>query len=1066
MLRSVSLRVVSLLLLLASASLAETGAAQVQAFLENYLRVRERMHSTYSGQAGQTGFEKRSSYNAELVGSYRPDSDDIFTNLYVSGDHVFLGNAFDGLRVIDVADPASPREIGSFPGHTTGVARLISGEILPIATTAQLLFPTAVAFARKHDSLFLADFGSEEGKGALLRIDVVTGEMETLIDGDPLIHPLDIAIDTSGALIVTTTSSTFGDGEGRILRVDPETGTATILMQDSSIPFPYGTAVDSSGAIFIANMFKFDFQAGEFEFGKLIRLDPATGETTTIVKADPESSSEFFFLGDLAFDGNGDIIAIDPGADPFFPPKILRINPRTRKVTTLRSGPPLRTPMSLAVGADGSILIADSNADPRELGITTGAIFRLDPESGSLTTLATGAGVGSPFGLALDQDGELIWTHVDKPVRIADVKVLGDLAVVTNEPPPFPEVLNAGLGGIQILDISDPANPLELAKYTDDFPFGVHNSFIVGDLVYLVENSGGLRIVDIADPRAPFEIGHWEIPQSEQERFSFPSLHDLSVSGDRAYLAYAEAGLRILDVSDPRNPIQIGVYTYPGGWTHSAEPGANGDLVYLTDEQPGGFMRVIDVSDLANPREIAQYKSSSGPVEGDSEISIHNILVKGDLVYVANYQDGFRVVDVSDPTDPVEVGFYIISESYDGFFNGAWTSFPANGLVFVSDLTHGLFIFRFQRPAYLVREVGVRPPQFHLGIETDVILTAQVQAATGGGGAVSVTADLSPLGGSAAVPLFDDGQDGDEVAGDGIFARLLTLTPEGQTGEKELTIVVQDRDARQVSGRLIVPLFPTADRWMFRDGLEEGWQVESSSGVEADLMQSATVYEGEVAGAFHVDTEDAPRWTLNFLADAPVDTLGFSALRFAFHPGETEKRTVAIFGTRINGRASDLVRGEHKVDLDRRDWQVVELPLENSRGAIESIVFSGNLEGTFYLDEIRLVAASPPRITAVLGDRTDALPQGFRLEQNHPNPFNSSTTIRFELPSSTEIDLAVFNLAGQKVVTLAQGHREAGTYSLKWDGRDDDERELASGVYLYRLEADERVETRKLLLLR
>ena len=51
-------------------------------------------------------------------------------------------------------------------------------------------------------------------------------------------------------------------------------------------------------------------------------------------------------------------------------------------------------------------------------------------------------------------------------------------------------------------------------------------------------------------------------------------------------------------------------------------------------------------------------------------------------------------------------------------------------------------------------------------------------------------------------------------------------------------------------------------------------------------------------------------------------------------------------------------------------------------------------------------------------------------------------------------------------MTLAQGHREAGTYSLKWDGRDDDERELASGVYLYRLEADERVETRKLLLLR
>ncbi len=65
-----------------------------------------------------------------------------------------------------------------------------------------------------------------------------------------------------------------------------------------------------------------------------------------------------------------------------------------------------------------------------------------------------------------------------------------------------------------------------------------------------------------------------------------------------------------------------------------------------------------------------------------------------------------------------------------------------------------------------------------------------------------------------------------------------------------------------------------------------------------------------------------------------------------------------------------------------------------------------------------------------------------------------------------EIDLAVYNLTGQKFATLAQGLREAGTYTLRWDGRDDDGRDLATGVYLYRLKAGERVETRKLLLLR
>ena len=62
--------------------------------------------------------------------------------------------------------------------------------------------------------------------------------------------------------------------------------------------------------------------------------------------------------------------------------------------------------------------------------------------------------------------------------------------------------------------------------------------------------------------------------------------------------------------------------------------------------------------------------------------------------------------------------------------------------------------------------------------------------------------------------------------------------------------------------------------------------------------------------------------------------------------------------------------------------------------------------------------------------------------------------------------LTLHNIAGQRVATLAHGHREAGEYTLRWDGRDDDGKELASGVYLYRLQAGSRVETRKLLLLR
>ena len=104
--------------------------------------------------------------------------------------------------------------------------------------------------------------------------------------------------------------------------------------------------------------------------------------------------------------------------------------------------------------------------------------------------------------------------------------------------------------------------------------------------------------------------------------------------------------------------------------------------------------------------------------------------------------------------------------------------------------------------------------------------------------------------------------------------------------------------------------------------------------------------------------------------------------------------------------------------------------------------------------------------TAVLEDHTAALPQALALSQNYPNPFNSQTVICFALPASGEVELAIYDLAGQRVALLVSGMREAGTYAVNWDGRDDRGQELASGVYLYRLRVGNKEETRKLALVR
>ena len=93
-------------------------------------------------------------------------------------------------------------------------------------------------------------------------------------------------------------------------------------------------------------------------------------------------------------------------------------------------------------------------------------------------------------------------------------------------------------------------------------------------------------------------------------------------------------------------------------------------------------------------------------------------------------------------------------------------------------------------------------------------------------------------------------------------------------------------------------------------------------------------------------------------------------------------------------------------------------------------------------------------------------PNTFALSQNFPNPFNSGTIIRFALPTSENVELTVYNLAGQKVTTLAEGLRQAGSYALNWDGRDESGHALASGIYFYKLQTETQEETRKLLVLR
>lgn len=102
-----------------------------------------------------------------------------------------------------------------------------------------------------------------------------------------------------------------------------------------------------------------------------------------------------------------------------------------------------------------------------------------------------------------------------------------------------------------------------------------------------------------------------------------------------------------------------------------------------------------------------------------------------------------------------------------------------------------------------------------------------------------------------------------------------------------------------------------------------------------------------------------------------------------------------------------------------------------------------------------------PLAKSVVEGFTRRVPQQYTLKQNFPNPFNPSTHITFELPQSEKVKLEVFDVKGQKVITLAEGQLDEGAYEVVFDGNG-----LSSGVYFYRLEAGNFVQTKRMLLIK
>jgi len=281
--------------------------------------------------------------------------------------------------------------------------------------------------------------------------------------------------------------------------------------------------------------------------------------------------------------------------------------------------------------------------------------------------------------------------------------------------------------GLGFFDVTDPRRPREIGFFETGGGAGVHRfeADCVRKLVYGGMSADGyrgalVRIVNFADPRRPAEVGRWWLPgqwtaggESSSGAFSSYRVHHPNRLGDRLYAALWMDGFAILDIADIATPRTVSLTNYPrpsGAPTHTALPVGHAiqgrRWLVLFDEDLGGGcerparMRMADITDERRPILAGEFQPPApARCEGRSGAhQPHEYVGKDNLVYAAWFNRGLRIVDISAPTRPVEVGHYIPRrpDGRPALSNDVFVY--ARGLIYLLDRDRGLDILRFTGP--------------------------------------------------------------------------------------------------------------------------------------------------------------------------------------------------------------------------------------------------------------------------------------------------------------------------------------------------------------------------------
>lgn len=239
--------------------------------------------------------------------------------------------------------------------------------------------------------------------------------------------------------------------------------------------------------------------------------------------------------------------------------------------------------------------------------------------------------------------------------------------------------------GLQIVDLSQLPATATLVNTVSTYFERAHNIYIDNGYAYVIgTNFGGLHILDLSNPTNPVQTAYYS---------GSSYIHDIYVWNDTAVAAAADS-YDLLDLTNKTAPFKIsetGSATPNGIYAHSGWMTEDKRYFIACEEFDQRDIMVWDLQDRTSWELVVPMWQMTGTTP------VHNLFIKGNFAYISYYKQGLVVLDITDPTNPIMAGWYDTYAPTTGTYNGAWGCYPylPSGNILISDINSGLWVLDF-----------------------------------------------------------------------------------------------------------------------------------------------------------------------------------------------------------------------------------------------------------------------------------------------------------------------------------------------------------------------------------